>query len=279
MLKNSFIFFQSSPLISHSLSAFPRFLIFTYHSISINLFLLFHSLLLSLFFFFLFFLLNFPPFFHPAVHRRVPSSELRFRYFINCLFSFRCLRTFVLSHLQIFFFSSSSILSAISPNIFTFTVAHISFCHSILHIIYVTSSRPLFISPFLSFPVFLFFFFFANASPPPFCVIVYTSLFLYFPSSVPFLREIYNVPSQSNFSSSQRRNNLDANSRPGTPSSESHLRESDPWRELRSRKSNDDARLRALLCCSIRKPVLPSPNLPLILTFADFHSNYVIRML
>lgn len=181
----------------------------------------------SLFLFSFFFLLNFPPFFHPAVHRRVPSSELRFRYFINCLFSFRCLRTFVLSHLPIFFFSSSSILSAISPNIFTFTVAHISFCHSILHIIYVTSSRPLFISPFLSFPVF-FFFFFANASPPPFCVIVYTSLFLYFPSSVPFLREIYNVPSQSNFSSSQRRNNLDANSRPGTPSSESHLRESDP---------------------------------------------------
>lgn len=126
---------------------------------------------------------------------------------------------------------------------------------------------------------FLFLFFFANASPPPFCVIVYTSLLLYFPSSVPFLREIYNVPSQSNFSSSQRRNNLDANSRPGTPSSESHLRESDPWRELRSRKSNDDVRLRALLCCSIRKPVLPSPNLPLILTFADFHSNYVIRML
>lgn len=113
----------------------------------------------SLFLFSFFFLLNFPPFFHPAVHRRVPSSELRFRYFINCLFSFRCLRTFVLSHLPIFFFSSSSILSAISPNIFTFTVTHISFCHYILHIIYVTSSRPLFISPFLSFPVFFFFFF------------------------------------------------------------------------------------------------------------------------
>lgn len=225
---------------------------------------------LTSFFLSLFFLLNFPPSFHPVVHRcasiRNFSILSSLRYFINCLFSFRCPRTFVLSHLPIFFFSSSSILSAIFRSflsIFSPLLSHM--WHRSVPFLFLL----FFPSPFFSFS----FFFFANASPSLFCVIVYTSLLLYFPSSVPFLREIYNVPSQSNFSSSQRRNNLDANSRPGTPSSESHLRESDPWRELRSRKSNDDVRLRALLCCSIRKPVLPSPNLPLILTFADFHSN------